>query len=213
MDSDPQERQHFPNFGGSNGLLYPLVARVLYYATSIAPPRCFNLSTSQTDLYLVGCFALILAMAMSVRKTSDEAVAYLAAAIALWRLLETASVILFEFCIRSYRGRRPNAVHRVLILKLINLAELIVAFGILYYLPGRFGLHWMNRDFDTMIDAIYFSTVTALTLGYGDYTPTHPLLKLLAMFQLVFFVLIAVTVLSAFRSNLSTAPTSEPSKS
>lgn len=58
-----------------------------------------------------------------------------------------------------------NAV-RTLVLSFLNYLELLVLFGILYttILPSLIGA-------ETWADALYFSIVTQLTIGYGDIRP------------------------------------------
>jgi len=47
------------------------------------------------------------------------------------------------------------------------------------------------NDFSTWIDVIYFFTVTSLTIGYGDITPTTPTSKL---FSVVYIFIAVATV-------------------
>ncbi|MDP9438581.1 MAG: ion channel, partial [Actinomycetota bacterium] len=63
-------------------------------------------------------------------------------------------------------------------------AVLAVGWALVYwpYLPGRFlfqtGLN--PRAQDGFVDALYYSLVTLLTLGYGDIVPTNEVLRVLA---------------------------------
>jgi voltage-gated potassium channel len=70
--------------------------------------------------------------------------------------------------------------------------ELIINFSSLYYLvPSSF--YKDCYQFSSIFEAIYFSGVTITTLGYGDISPTNPILQLLSVFQvLTGFVLIVV---------------------
>ncbi|WP_226565054.1 potassium channel family protein [Shewanella chilikensis] len=70
--------------------------------------------------------------------------------------------------------------------------ELIINFASLYYLvPSNF--YKDCYQFSSIFEAIYFSGVTITTLGYGDISPTNPILQLLSVFQvLTGFVLIVV---------------------
>ncbi|MEZ9509757.1 potassium channel family protein [Vibrio breoganii] len=70
--------------------------------------------------------------------------------------------------------------------------ELIVNFATLYYLvPPSF--YKDTYEFSTMLEAIYFSGVTITTLGYGDISPSNPVIQLLSVFQVLSgFALIVV---------------------
>lgn len=93
------------------------------------------------------------------------------------------------------RGLRGRARHRLMGLALplmivtlvaVWLTMLLVSFALIYAAwintpgafrsPGQFGeLAWT--------DAIYFSGVTLGTIGYGDFQPVHPLLRLASIIE------------------------------
>ncbi|WP_320041450.1 potassium channel family protein [uncultured Desulfobacter sp.] len=79
-----------------------------------------------------------------------------------------------------------------LILSFKSYLELIVNFGTLYYLlPTSF---FDKGEFSSIIEAIYFSGVTITTLGYGDFSPSHPFVQILTVFEvLAGFSLIVVS--------------------
>jgi voltage-gated potassium channel Kch len=63
--------------------------------------------------------------------------------------------------------------------------------GILIFL-GSAIFHWLE-DW-SWVDSFYFSVISLTTVGYGDFTPTTTLTKILA----VFYVLNGVGILLAF---------------
>ena len=63
--------------------------------------------------------------------------------------------------------------------------------GILIFL-GSAVFHWLE-DW-SWVDSFYFSVISLTTVGYGDFTPTTTLTKILA----VFYVLNGVGILLAF---------------
>lgn len=200
-----------PGFGGDNGLIYPLIARVLERCTRFTVPRCRNLSSTATDAYILVCVLLGAVASVTADAVPEGCwVLWIILIFVGWRLFELSSVTLFEFCVGSYRGRSTKPLSRVVSLKLINLMEVIVLFGLCYFLPGKHGCRWMNQGFGSVFDAIYFSTVTAGTLGYGDYSPTHWLLNALVMVELLFFVLIGLSILSVLRSRAPLLPGDPP---
>lgn len=82
-----------------------------------------------------------------------------------------------------------------LILSFKSYIELIVNFGTFYYLlPATFFDVSGEKKFSSIIEAIYFSGVTITTLGYGDFSPSHPLAQFLTVFEvLAGFSLIVVS--------------------
>ena len=57
---------------------------------------------------------------------------------------------------------------------------IVIAFGVVYWTAGLAGVPWIDSDLGDpgsladLANAIYFSFVTALTIGYGDITPLGP---------------------------------------
>ncbi|MFC7136636.1 NAD-binding protein [Halobaculum litoreum] len=64
-----------------------------------------------------------------------------------------------------------------------SLAGLVGSLG--YSTAGAFALADEFTNITTVTDAVYFSVVTASTVGYGDVTPTSPVAKWFAMSALV----------------------------
>ena len=76
-------------------------------------------------------------------------------------------------------------------LALNSYLELVVNFGILFYLLP---CEWFNTQLESMIDALYFSGVTITTLGYGDYSPVHFVPQFLVVYEVFCgFILLIVS--------------------
>ncbi len=95
----------------------------------------------------------------------------------------------------SARGLRSRARHRflglavpVMIVSLVGAWVLLLlgAYGLIYAawipFPGAFRGPDVLAHFD-WADALYFSGVTLGTLGYGDFQPLHPLLRMAAVIE------------------------------
>lgn len=66
-------------------------------------------------------------------------------------------------------------------LALNSYLELMIGFGLLYYLlPDSYFSH----PFASIIESIYFSAVTMTTVGYGDFSPHHWMAQLLVILQI-----------------------------
>lgn len=107
----------------------------------------------------------------------------------------TVNVTLFD----RLRGRADNRVasrSRLVVLGFLNFGELIVCFATIY------GASWhlLKGAFTSPWDALYFSVVTQLTIGYGDLTPTG-ILRLVVVAQgmsgLAFLALVFARTITA----------------
>ncbi|MBK7182405.1 MAG: two pore domain potassium channel family protein [Bacteroidetes bacterium] len=76
------------------------------------------------------------------------------------------NMILFD-SIRTEGFNRITKYTRAILLIIWNYFELILIFGF-FYLSN----HEALKGFSTWTDSYYFSTITQLTIGYGDLSPT-----------------------------------------
>jgi len=90
---------------------------------------------------------------------------------------------------------------RWLLLALINLFQTIIAYSCLYL---YFGTHF-DPELKDATSAMYFSAVTFITLGYGDYKPADETGKQLVLGELVFVCLFLLTKLPMAVSVIKTA--------
>lgn len=59
-------------------------------------------------------------------------------------------------------------------------------------LLGTFVFHWLENW--SLVDSFYFSVVSLTTVGYGDFTPTSSLTRIIT----VFYILNGIGILLAF---------------
>lgn len=87
-------------------------------------------------------------------------------------------------------------------LALKSYIELLVGFGLLYYiLPNCFFKGGDgNFEFQSIIEAIYFSGATMTTLGYGDISPKHWISQILVIFQLFCGMTLALVSFTVYTS-------------
>lgn len=111
--------------------------------------------------------------------------------------LAVVGLVLVRELARSHR--RLGMVHLVLALEAV-----LMAFSFAYYLvatsnPGQFsGLH-------TRLDALYFSTTTLTTVGFGDIHAAGQLARGLVTAQLAFNVVFLGGFAALFRARWATA--------
>ncbi|QZX99768.1 NAD-binding protein [Halobaculum rubrum] len=89
-----------------------------------------------------------------------------------------------------------------------SLSALVGSLG--YSTAGAFALDDQFTGVSTITDAVYFSVVTASTVGYGDVTPATPLAKWFAMSALVlnvaaFAIALGVLITPAIEARLTNA--------
>ncbi|MEJ6951483.1 ion channel [Natronospora cellulosivora (SeqCode)] len=102
-------------------------------------------------------------------------------------------------------SKKSISYHNRFILALKSYLELILAYGIIYFLidvnQKIFFLNSIERlfnmEFKSILQAIYLSANTVTLLGYGDIYPSHISIELIATLQVisgVFLIIITFTI-------------------
>lgn len=92
---------------------------------------------------------------------------------------------------------KPRSYKRSMLLLFFNYLEMVFAFAVLYSCDN-----YLNRPFTHWFDAIYFSTVTSSTIGYGDFYPVKTLGKFLVSVQSMLVLLYVVLFLNFFSTKI-----------
>jgi hypothetical protein len=108
----------------------------------------------------------------------------------------------FVFHKSLYRPWSALRIRETLIYAALNSAELVIGFAVLYL---SFGAIENQRDeiVKGPLDALYFSSTTMLTVGFGDFIPISPLGRELVLFQFVSMVIFVLLMLPLVLSVLS----------
>lgn len=94
---------------------------------------------------------------------------------------------------------KPRSYKRSMLLLFLNYIEIILAFAVLYSC-GNF----LNKPINHWFDAIYFSTMTSSTIGYGDFYPVTTIGKILATIQALLFLFFVILFLNFFSTKIKT---------
>jgi len=96
----------------------------------------------------------------------------------IYLLVETFLHIFNKIFIPEHdHGKLAN---RSIILLFFNFIEVIASFGVLYAAGD-----YLNQPIQNWIDALYFSFITGVTIGYGDFYPVNDEGKILVIFQIL----------------------------
>jgi hypothetical protein len=111
-------------------------------------------------------------------------------------LLETALYIP-TLIFASDLFSRPRSYKRSMLLLFLNYLEIIFSFGVLYSCGN-----YLNKPFNNWFDAIYFSTITSSSIGYGDFYPATSTGKILVSIQALLFLFFVVLFLNFFSTKI-----------
>lgn len=173
-------------FLSSSQLLFPGV-----YIKYLAYLRGYEYRDLALDFYVLLKVAFPLVILMN-HWQSNQYVIW----IMIYVLLETVLYIptlIFASDIIS----KPRSYKRSMLLLFLNYIEIIFSFAVLYSCGD-----YLNKPFDNWFDAVYFSTINAASIGYGDYVPITTIGKVLATAQAFLFLLFVVLFLNFFTAKI-----------
>ena len=181
-----------------------LVERLFRGLQRVSPGS--RLLGTETDWYVTAWLAIAVVLAvLSWRWHSELPTAFKVAllGVAGLRVVDIAQVVV-NLALFDWLGLPPPAsrevqpvqdVTRSLVLLLWNFFELMVWFGLAYM-----ALHFREGDV-SFWSRFYFSAITQLTVGYGDFTPVG-LGKLVAVVQGILAWIVTVVVIARFVASL-----------
>ncbi|MGL6173578.1 MAG: potassium channel family protein [Cellulosilyticaceae bacterium] len=89
--------------------------------------------------------------------------------------------------------------HERIQLALRSYIELILNYAMIYYIFDTFiGKEIFNLPLETLLNSIYFSVITIVAIGYGEYYPTHNLSKILVMYEVISGTLLLVVSFTVY---------------
>jgi hypothetical protein len=114
--------------------------------------------------------------------------------------------------LRSPAKRLSDKIYPIYLMFISHIIS-VYAFAVMYiYLSsvdsGSFNIH----QYLSVIDGIYFSTITAATIGYGDITPTSALARVVVIIQVYFSLFYTVLIFAGAASHLQKVAAAESPK-
>ena len=174
----------------------------------LSPPKYFNLFAIWTDIYIGVCWLVeVLIVFFYQFGSAWTGLWWIIVCVLLgWRLLDLFFVLTTTLIRGCYRYGGPWPLNRGVLLVILNAIEIFVIYGVLYYtlarefaVAAKMGFIDGQGIFRNVFEAIYFSIVTGVTLGYGDIYPIGWLSRLLAMTESCFVLLVLVVVIAFFK--------------
>ena len=92
---------------------------------------------------------------------------------------------------------KPRSYRRSMLLLFLNYLEIVFSFAVLYSLGN-----YLNKPFTHWIDAVYFSTITSSSIGYGDFYPVTIAGKALVIVQALLFLFFVILFLNFFSTKI-----------
>jgi Ion channel len=113
-------------------------------------------------------------------------------------LLMETTLYLMSLVFLSTEVARPVSYKRSLVAVFINYIELCLSFAVIYNYCYLHIPHFFNHQNISRLKIVYFSFVSAATIGYGDLAVSSTIGYLLVIFQTLVFLLFIVLFLNFF---------------
>jgi hypothetical protein len=157
------------------------------------------------DCYVLVCLLIeVSALCVSCQKGMlGTLIQWIVQSFAVLRIVEilqvTVNASIFD-ALKGAIGHRIASVERMIVLAAVNFVELLLCFGVVYASHKDY-LKLNGDGVSTASDALYFSAITQLTIGYGDVLPDGPLRVVAPIQGLVAFAFV-VLVFSRFVASM-----------
>ncbi len=116
-------------------------------------------------------------------------------------LIYTANLI---FCDKVFS--KPFSNKRNVILLFFDYIELVVDFASLYIINSSLQFANSHKQIVTSLDALYFSFVSSMTIGFGDIVVKNDFGKTIVILQSVVFLVFVVLFINFYTSKITTGP-------
>lgn len=151
------------------------------------------------ELYVVWWILILFVLLYTVK--------LLPTTIALVAAYRVVDIITYQLCILLVDSQDPKwrlaSVRRSYITTMINFAEIVLAFAILYLAYGHIMYDKSGIQVTDELTAVYFSLVTMVTLGYGEFIPMDAKSRIIVIAHIATIVIFLFAIIPAFVSNMA----------
>ena len=138
--------------------------------------------------------------------TRSPSVAAIVVLVCMLKILENISSNVYYLALRPMLvAKAPHSTYRSFLLASVGIVEVVLLFSLLWLFAGA-----TDPSLDSFVTAVYFTSTTFFTVGYGDYKPIGELSKALAVGTMASGFIMFTVVLSRAVSILKPLPTDEP---
>lgn len=158
---------------------------------------------SAVDTYVLAWVVAEVAVLQTLALQPPQGIVVFAQVLAASRFVDMLRATLNTTMMDRVAGRRDDRIAshaRLVLLSVINYAELILCFSIVY--ASHLRLLSSRAPFG-VLDVVYFSAMTHLTISFGDPTPTvylRPVAALQGLCGLLFIALVVARMVGALKS-------------
>jgi hypothetical protein len=101
---------------------------------------------------------------------------------------------------QRYKSRKRRPIERMLLLDVFfdRRTRPILLYALIMITISAALYHWLEGW--SWLDAVYFVVITVATIGYGDFTPTQPITKILTIFVGINGVVMLLMLFDVIRS-------------
>jgi hypothetical protein len=158
------ENSHYQDFGIERLFRLFLVTSKLLFPGIYIKVLTRNLTLQSRKIYgeLYVVFKTILPFIMLYHSLWHHQWLYI---FNIYLLIETFLYVFYKIFLPE--NNREKLINRSVILLFFNFFELIASFGVIYAAGN-----YLNIPINSWVDALYFSFITGVTIGYGDFYPT-----------------------------------------
>jgi hypothetical protein len=161
------------------------------------------------DVYALAWAVLLTAMLLiSASPAAKGWLKWVVGIFAAIRIFDILKYRVYYLLVKGHKDVSKNNSHirRRFVFALLNFYEVVVAYAILYFISGDIVRECIPLE--SSVAAFYYSLVTMVTLGYGDYVPKHDYSRALVISQLasslVFLLFIIPALISLFAGQRET---------
>lgn len=169
------------------------------YKESALTPKERGLRVRKLNIiyFTLACSLFLSVVILQVTSCLDRISPFILGIYPLWAISRTNEVFMafikdvFDKLDPKKRKKNGLQYYERIALALRSFSELIIQYALLYFLFDTYfnyyGLQYrlFNQPLQDPLTALYFSLITIVSIGYGDYYPIHPIGKLLVMYEII----------------------------